>query len=294
MLMTDKQARIQLKRDTAENWKRENIALLEGEIGYETDTGKYKIGRMINGELASWNELYYSNEDFNLYLERLEQYGDGNIVPTSDEYFEFELHEDGKSYTILAKEELNSAKIETLAIPYEYNGLPIFRLGSDDSSKPYFCSGNTYIKKLYIPNNIHDIWGFRSFSDCSNLQYIRLSEYLYDIFSAASFYNLPALKEIKIPKDIMYISTSDTFGSNPNLICYIPRNNTAIQIWIKEIWGDNGHYAYYDDLILTASDDETKKFKIQIDSNGKLTATALFSESAAAATTTEETEVISE
>ena len=27
MLMTDKQARIQLKRDTAENWERENIVL---------------------------------------------------------------------------------------------------------------------------------------------------------------------------------------------------------------------------------------------------------------------------
>ena len=292
MLMTDKQARIQLKRDTAENWERENIALLEGEIGYETDTGKYKIGRMINGELASWSELDYSNEDFNLYLERLEQYGDGNIEPTSDEYFSFELNEDKKSYTILAKEELNSAKIETLAIPYEYNGLPIFRLGSDDSSKPNFCDGNIYIKKLYIPNNIIEINGGRSFVSCLNLQYIRLSEHLQALTAGGQFYELPALKEIKFPETITDIHMA-TFFNNPNLIHYIPRNNIALQEWVL---GDNHiagprHYAYYDDLVLTAHNDETKKFKIQIDSNGKLTATALFSESAVAATTTEEMEV---
>ena len=60
--MNDKQySRIQVKRDTAVVWAEENPQLLEGEIGYETDTGRYKIGRMINEELMPWNELDYSN-----------------------------------------------------------------------------------------------------------------------------------------------------------------------------------------------------------------------------------------
>jgi hypothetical protein len=37
-------ALIQLRRDTAANWTSTNPALATGEIGFETDTGKFKIG----------------------------------------------------------------------------------------------------------------------------------------------------------------------------------------------------------------------------------------------------------
>jgi len=36
--------RIQLRRDTADNWTTENPILLEGEMGYETDSRITKIG----------------------------------------------------------------------------------------------------------------------------------------------------------------------------------------------------------------------------------------------------------
>ena len=49
--------RFQQKRDTAANWALDanNPILLSGEFGYETDTGKLKIG---DGETA-WNDLAY-------------------------------------------------------------------------------------------------------------------------------------------------------------------------------------------------------------------------------------------
>jgi hypothetical protein len=48
---------IKLRRDTAANWTSANPTLAAGEQGYETDTGKVKIG---NGSTA-WTSLSYSN-----------------------------------------------------------------------------------------------------------------------------------------------------------------------------------------------------------------------------------------
>ena len=55
---------IQIRRDTAANWNSENPTLAPGEIGFETDTNKLKIG---NGSSA-WTSLLYmfnttSNQD---------------------------------------------------------------------------------------------------------------------------------------------------------------------------------------------------------------------------------------
>lgn len=48
--------RIQLRRDLAANWTAANTVLASGEIGFETDTGKFKIG---NGS-TSWTSLSYA------------------------------------------------------------------------------------------------------------------------------------------------------------------------------------------------------------------------------------------
>ena len=56
-----KQIRIQSRVDTKENWTKENPILLDKEIGYERETGKYKIGRYSPaGELMRWNDLPYA------------------------------------------------------------------------------------------------------------------------------------------------------------------------------------------------------------------------------------------
>jgi len=47
---------IQLRRDTAANWTSINPVLLMGELGYETDTNKFKVG---DGTTA-WNSVRYA------------------------------------------------------------------------------------------------------------------------------------------------------------------------------------------------------------------------------------------
>ena len=47
--------RIQLRRGLASEWESENPTLAEGEVGFETDTGQFKIG---NGT-DPWNDLSY-------------------------------------------------------------------------------------------------------------------------------------------------------------------------------------------------------------------------------------------
>jgi hypothetical protein len=47
--------RIILRRDSSQNWEQSNPVLLSGEPGYETDTGKLKIG---NG-VSTWDVLDY-------------------------------------------------------------------------------------------------------------------------------------------------------------------------------------------------------------------------------------------
>jgi len=47
---------IQLRRGTAAAWTSSNPVLMQGELGYETDTGLYKIG---NGSTA-WTGLSYN------------------------------------------------------------------------------------------------------------------------------------------------------------------------------------------------------------------------------------------
>ena len=48
---------IQFRRDTASAWTSANPTLASGEIGFETDTNKFKIG---NGSTA-WSSLSYSS-----------------------------------------------------------------------------------------------------------------------------------------------------------------------------------------------------------------------------------------
>lgn len=46
---------IQFRRDTAANWATNNPIMADGELGIETDTGKFKLG---NGT-TSWSALAY-------------------------------------------------------------------------------------------------------------------------------------------------------------------------------------------------------------------------------------------
>ena len=61
-----------LRRDTAENWQNKNPILREGEEGYETDTGRRKIGDGMSG----WNSLEYNH---NIAVNEAKAYTDAKI-----------------------------------------------------------------------------------------------------------------------------------------------------------------------------------------------------------------------
>jgi hypothetical protein len=68
-------ARIQIRRDFANNWTTNNPILTEGELGYELDTGKLKVGDGVK----VWNTLNYFQETVN--------YTDVVDPPTNLSYF---------------------------------------------------------------------------------------------------------------------------------------------------------------------------------------------------------------
>ena len=51
-------AKIKFRRDTSANWSTNNPVLNSGEPGFETDTGKLKIGDGTN----NWNDLSYIDD----------------------------------------------------------------------------------------------------------------------------------------------------------------------------------------------------------------------------------------
>ena len=51
--------RIQLRHDTAANWTAKNPVLMVGELGFEIDTNKFKIGDGVK----NWNALEYAVKD---------------------------------------------------------------------------------------------------------------------------------------------------------------------------------------------------------------------------------------
>lgn len=61
-----------LRRDTAANWSVKNPILREGEEGYETDTGRRKIGDGMSG----WNSLEYNH---NIAVNEAKAYTDAKI-----------------------------------------------------------------------------------------------------------------------------------------------------------------------------------------------------------------------
>ena len=82
--MAIQHTRIQFRRGTSSDWTDLNEVLLAGEIGIETDTGKYKIGNGITG----WRGLEYSGEplptDGSVYVIRDGAYTPANVVSMTE------------------------------------------------------------------------------------------------------------------------------------------------------------------------------------------------------------------
>src|SRR5208337_2981054 len=65
---------IQLRRGTAAQWTSTNPTLAQGEIGYETDTTKFKVGDGV----TAWASLAYGGLTGPAQTTVVENYGDGS------------------------------------------------------------------------------------------------------------------------------------------------------------------------------------------------------------------------
>ena len=93
-----KQIRIQQKVDTKERWEQNNPRLLNKEIGYEKETGRYKIGDGIN----LWKNLPYAGEEIdNKILAMEEEKADKEFVVSIFEQLKA-LIEAGKTDEVIA------------------------------------------------------------------------------------------------------------------------------------------------------------------------------------------------
>jgi hypothetical protein len=85
MAATEIKVQMQQRRDTAAGWVSANPTLLLGELGYESDTGKWKVG---NGSSA-WSSLSYSFSsdaitEGNSKAEVIDTGSDGRFVVTTE------------------------------------------------------------------------------------------------------------------------------------------------------------------------------------------------------------------
>jgi hypothetical protein len=94
-------------------------------------------------ERFSFNKAQIGAENIDLYARWLQPVEN----PTSPDYFDFVLINNGKSYSISAKE--NIPMPETLILPSVYNGKPVTKIGK--------FSELANIKEVYLPESVTEI-----------------------------------------------------------------------------------------------------------------------------------------
>jgi hypothetical protein len=99
--------RIQNRRDTAANWTANNPTLSDGEIGFETDTGKFKIGKSN----TAWTSLQYAQVagDDGLSYDIYPTVDSNGLVPPSNSGITMNNSSVGASYSIYGADTLFKA-----------------------------------------------------------------------------------------------------------------------------------------------------------------------------------------
>ena len=99
--------RIQVRRDSAANWTSNNPTLAEGEIGFETDTGKFKIGKSN----TAWTSLQYAQVagDDGLSYDIYPTVDSNGLTPPSNSGISMDNLSIGASYSIYGADTLFKA-----------------------------------------------------------------------------------------------------------------------------------------------------------------------------------------
>ena len=159
-------------------------------------------------------------------LERLNYYGDKDIVSSPESYFT--VNSTGETITGLT----GASKTQTeLVIPYEINGIKITKLssGHESSSEPplsILASAASKITKVVIPKSVTTL-GRGAFYGCTSLNSIIIPNSVTSIGEHA-FSRCSALTKIEIPNNVTSID-NNTFASCSSLKSInIPNSVTSI------------------------------------------------------------------
>lgn len=157
-------ARLRLRRDTAANWTAANPVLLNGEVGIETDTRRFKVG---NGTLG-WSSLSYYLEGVlargqaskmtsgTISISQTGTYQSTGLTATFDTASDYQMvlgisdtfglkNDSGatKLFQVIASMDASAGNNHTLGISLAKNGVAIA-----ESECRAFTGSNTQITKL--------------------------------------------------------------------------------------------------------------------------------------------------
>lgn len=161
-------------------------------------------------------------------LERLEYYGDKDIIPSDESYFT--VNATGETITGLT----DTGKTQTeLVIPYKINGKLITTLYSGETMKSILGarilsskSEDTIVRKIVIPNSITSI-GDYALNRSKALISINIPNGVTSISNGA-FESCNSLKSVKLPDSITSITNNAFAGCSSLASINIPNGVTSI------------------------------------------------------------------
>ena len=215
-----------------------------------------------NGNWSNWNRII-SSIDLSNYvedeeLERLQYYGDKDIIPSDSSYFT--VNKTGETITGLT----DTGKTQTeLVIPYKINGKEITNLYFR-SAPISILNGNNVITKVVIPNSVTSI-GSHAFYDCASLTSIIIPNSVTSIGSNA-FGGCTSLRSINIPNSVTFIGeyafhdcTSLTSINIPNSVTSINSSAFGYCTSLTSIEIPNS-VTYIEDDVFHVYDDESGSY----------------------------------
>ena len=183
------------------------------------DFGELVVGkdRVIVG---LGDNTIYNTKEKELELERLQYYGNANIVP-NESYFTV------NGSTITGLTETGKAQTGTLVIPYKINGVEITQLQGNIISFTSILNGaSDKITKVILPNSINNI-GVASFYGCTALTEINIPDSVTNIQNHA-FNGCTSLESINISNNVTNIGLVAFNGCTSLETIKIPNSVTSI------------------------------------------------------------------
>ena len=152
--------------------------------------------------------------------ERLQYYGDKDIIPADESYFIT------NSEIIVGLTDTGKSQTGTLVIPYEINGVKITTLGPGSDYQSMLDGASDKFTKIILPNTITAINNY-AFVSCTSLTSINIPDSV-TVIGDYAFYDCSALTSIEIPDGFTSIGNNAFQGCTSLKSISIPNSVTGI------------------------------------------------------------------